>query len=274
MKTPLLLLCVLFSVKVYCQDVQTTEDQQKKPVHSIGFITGVNSFHFRDEYISPYIFSKMIFASGLSYHADTKRFNQSVDAFFSVGHPLSKIQPRDVTEQIGSLSYKIIHVFDEVHISGNPLDLSLGAGITSFISNTDFIGRDERYNYEWPEQSWYCSNSLNLILRSDYRLSSKKSLFAEFTIPIFQLVSRPENGHAFNDNNVKVIDRFINAELQGKPEFIWQNISIRCEAGYRQPLGKNCIFNLGYVFYYAHSERPLPYRMYMNQFLTGLDFMF
>ncbi len=274
MKKSVLFLCVLFPLSAFCQNGQSAEPQQKEPVHSLGFSIGVNDFHFRDEYLSPHIFSKAMFSSRLSYQLQAKQYLHSIDLSYSCGHPNSAIQPRNVSENIGSISYAISRIIDVEHIAGNPLKLSVGAGVSTFVVSTDFDAEDKRYSYVWNEQSWYCSNSLNLHLNGDYQLSNKTSLCMQFTLPVFLLVSRPEIGHNWNAENMKVIDNFLNVEVQGKPEFFWDNVVLAGELVYKQQLGDHYNLRLNYAFNYIASDRPLSLQMYMNRFLMGFEFLF
>jgi len=140
--------------------------------------------------------------------------------------------------------------------------------------NTDFIATDKKNSYQWEEQSWYCSNSLNLIIRSEYHLSSMGSFFMRVTLPLFSLTARPGNGHTFNEDNIKVIDSSFKVEGQGKPEFFWNNLIIILHAGYSHNVNNHFILRLNYAFNCIKSDRPLPVRMYMNQFNTGIEFLF
>lgn len=272
MKISIFILCLFMYSAAFCQENQP--NVQQKSVHSLGISLGVDDFHFREEYLSPHIFSKSLFSTQLSYQIRTKLYLHNIEVDFSTGHPNSDIQPRNVTENIGSVSYAISRVIDVEHIAGKPLELSVGAGVSTFIVSTDFVAEDKRYSYEWNEQSWYCSNSLNLHLDGKYQLSSKKSFSIQFTLPLFSLVSRPENGHGFNTENAKVIDHFLNVEVQGKPEFFWDNAALACELGYKQQLGNRCHLKLNYLFNYASSNRPAHLQMYMNRFMAGFDFSF
>lgn len=272
MKISLFILCLLIYIPVFCQEEKPTEPQ-KKAVHSLGISFGVNDFHFRDEYLSPHIFSKSLFSTQLSYQIRSKHYLHNIDVDFSTGHPNSEIQPRNVSENIGSVSYTISRVIDAGHIAGKPLELSLGAGISSNIVSTEFDAEDKKYSYVWDEQSWYCSNSLNLHLKGEYQLSKKSCFSMQFALPLFGLVSRPENGHSFNAENAKVINHFLNVEVQGKPEFFWDNASLSCKLGFKQQIGSGCNLKVDYFFNYITSDRPAPVQMYMNRFMVGFEFL-
>jgi hypothetical protein len=273
MKILVFFLSLLTYTTGFCQEEQAKEPQ-KKSVHSIGISLGVNDFHSRDEYLSPYIFSKTLFSSALSYKFKTNRTIHQLDATYSTGHPNSSVQPRKVTENIGSLSYSISRIIAVKHIARNPMELSLGAGVSTFLLFTNFNAIDQRYNYVWNEQSWYCSNALNLYFGGEYQIHNHNSILFQFSLPVFSLISRPENGHIYSTENQKVIDHFLNVESQGKPEWLWENASLACDLGFKQQLGNHCKLKLNYLLNYITSDRPLQLQMYMNRFLVGFEFLF
>ena len=212
--------------------------------------------------------------SRISYQLKTDRYRHAFNIYFSTGHPGSDIQPRSVSENIGSLSYSIIRTVDVEQVAGNPFEMSLGAGISLFAANTNFNSVDETYHYTFYDWSWYLSHSLNILFRCEYQFPERSSFSFQFTLPAVRLVSRPENGHYFNDDNVKVNSNFWNAAVQGKPDYFWENLVLFCEAGYKQHLWDNFDIQANYQFSYISSEQPLLLQMYMNQFTVGLDWMF
>jgi hypothetical protein len=273
MKTTLLLLSLLFYFPAFSQDEKSPEQQQEFN-NSLGFSAGVNDFHVRDKYLSPYIFAGTMFSSELSYQLKTEQYRHTIDIFYSTGHLDSDIQPRSVVEKIGSLSYSITRTFDVEQVAGNPFEMSLGAGVSLFAANTNFNSVDESSQYTFYDWSWYMSHSLNILFRCEYKFPEHNSFSLQFTMPAIRLVSRPENGHYFNDDNVKVNSNFWNATVQGKPEFIWENLVLFCDAGYKQHLGDNFDIQVNYQFSYISSDRPLLLQTYMNQFTVGLDWLF
>ena len=271
--TKLFLLTFIFCVPAFSQDEQSPEQQQEFH-NSLGLSAGINDFHARDKYLSPYIFAGTMFTSRLSYQLKTERYRHAFDISYSSGNPNSDIQPRSVSEKIGSLSYSITRTFDAEQIAGNPFEMSLGAGISLFGANTNFNSVDETYQYTFYDWSWYMSHSLNILFRCEYHILEHNSFSLQFTMPAVRLVSRPENGHYFNDDNVKVNSNFWNAAVQGKPDYFWENLVLFCEAGYRQHLGVNFDIQAYYLINYISSDRPLLLQMYMNQFTVGIDWMF
>jgi hypothetical protein len=268
-----LCLVLLFNSPVFGQSEQACEQPQQESVHSLGFGIGINEFHARDEYLSPYIFSGTMFTSMLSYQLKTEHFRHAIVATYSTGHPNSDIQPREVTERIGSLSYSLARTLDVEYVAGNPLEVSLGTGISSFASHTTFDAIDVTSNYAYLDRSWYWSHSLNLLFRGEYQFAGHSGLSLQVTMPVFRLVSRPANGHEFNEKNAEVIDDFLKAAGKGTSEFFWDNLVLMCEVGYTQRISDHLGFRAGFQFDYTSSDRPLPLGMYMNRLLIGLDWV-
>jgi hypothetical protein len=273
MKTQLLILSFFFCLPAFSQSGESAEQQQEFN-NSLGFSIGINDYHARDEYLSPYIFSGTMFTSGLSYRLKTERYRHSINISFSTGHPGSDIQPRSVAEKIGSLSYSITRTIDVEQVAGNPLEMSLGAGVSLFAAYTDFNSVDDISHYTFYDWSWYLSHSVNMLFRCDYPLSEHTRFSCQFMMPVVRLVSRPENGHYFNDDNVDVNSNFLKAVGRGKTEFFWTNPVLFCEAGYRQRLGDNFDLQIHYQFNYISTDRPLSLQMYMNQLTVGIDWLF
>ncbi|MGA8263036.1 MAG: hypothetical protein WB779_01190 [Ignavibacteriaceae bacterium] len=274
MRTNLLIICLLFPFTIFCQDEQSSEKEQIEAYNTFGVSLGINDYHFRDEYLSPNNFSALMLTAALSCKINTEKFQHSIEAIYSIGHPASTIQPRDVTENIGYLAYSISGVIDKEYPAGNPLELSMGAGITTFVNNTDFNAVDTRYNYSFFDRSWYWSHSLNLLLGVEYKLTEQRSISLWLTLPVFSLVSRPENEHYYNDNNMKVINNFFTAATQGKPEFLWSSVVLLFETEYSQPISSNLDIQATYRFSYSSSDRTLPLKMYMNNLLAGINWKF
>ena len=58
-----LLITVLIPNHVLCQDEQLAVLQPKLSEHSIGLGIGINDFHQKDQYLSPFIYRGSIFSS-------------------------------------------------------------------------------------------------------------------------------------------------------------------------------------------------------------------
>lgn len=235
---------------------------------------GITDLHVKDEFLSPMVFSGGMFISEVSYQSKAGDNLHSVDLSFSRGNINSDVQPRDVTEYVGNISYSFIHRIATLNVSGHPLEVSAGAGISSFATNTDFISVDRTCNCSVSDQSWYWSHAANLHLQDDYRFDEGKCISLRLTMPVARFVSRPENGHYFNVKNSLVSDNFLNAAKQGKLEFFWENLVILTEIAYRHPISDAFDLRLTYTFGYFSSGRPAQMGMYMNGLLAGVSWVF
>lgn len=269
-------LCALFLI-LQCSALcgqHSANGETEGFANSLAISLGLNDLHIKDEYLTPYILRGMLFSSSLSYQRSSGHSRHAVDFFYGSGQPESDFQSRDITEEVARLSYRYTHVLDNRDIGGVPFRTSLGGGISSFIANTDYNEVNKITANTFYDEAWYWSNALNLLLRGAYLISEQRSLSIEFRAPVFSLVSRPENGHYFNNANTEVMHNFINAAKQGKPEFLWDNFVLHAELEYRQRLSTRFSLSVGYSFVYVSSDRPLPMGMYMNDFVVGFLLLF
>jgi hypothetical protein len=283
MKRFLVSLLIVFSAGllgcgiVFCQDDQAAVTKSAKSQHALGASVGVNDFHIKDEYLSPIIFSGLTLSSRVSYQLQLPKTRHAIAVMFSVGSIDSDIQPRDVTQYVGYVSYSFTREFKRSQIAGRPLKLSLGSGLSTFASTTDFIAKDKTWDYQFADESWYWYHAANLHLRGDYQFSQSQCLSLQITSPLARLVTRPENGHYFNASNANVLDNFWNAASGGEMEFLWDNFALFSEFEYRQSLNNRLDLRATYWFGYASSSRPfkmLSTGFYMNQFLVGIYWRF
>jgi len=254
-----------------CQISNSCEIDTTK--YLLGAGIGLNDFHIKDEYLSPYPFGGIMFSSKLLFEAESENGKHALETYFSTGKIDSDEQPRNVTPIIASSSYSYTHVIDNLEIAERPLKFSLGAGISSFVMNTDFVTESPAGLGKYYDESWYWSHSLDFLVSGDYSLSEDKTLSAQLALPFFRIVSRPHNGHWNNPKNSEIIsDNFLTAAVNGKREFLWDNFALYCAIEYKQKLKENIYLRGSYRFNFVSSERPLSMNSFMNNFLIGLDF--
>jgi hypothetical protein len=268
----LLLFLMFSSYSVFCQTLENTNSDSTN--YFLGANFGINDFHVKDEYLSPYTFRGVMFSTNLSFQAKLKNIIHEVDVFFSTGKPDSDKQPRDLSQKVGSISYSFFYKVNKLNVNGSPLDLYLGTGISSFVMNTDFVVNSE-YGYgSFRDQSWYWSHSINFLFRGEYSFNKNQSMSIQLNVPFLQLVSRPANGHWADKDNLDVMtNSFLNAAKDGKMEFLTDHFVIHCVLEYKNKVNDNIFFRGSYRFNYVSSSEPLPMQTYMNDFLIGLDFM-
>lgn len=239
----------------------------------LGGAIGLNDFHIKDEFLSPYPFGGIMFSSKLLFEAESENGKHSIETYFSIGKIDSDEQPRNVTPTIASLSYSYSHVIDDWEIAERPLKFYLGAGLSSLVMNIDFVAESQAGLGKYYDQSWYWLHSIDFLVSGDYELSSDKILSAKLVLPFFRVASRPYNGHWNNPKNSEIVnDSFLNAALNGKREFLWDNFVLYCAIDYKQKLKENIYLRGSYRFNFVSSGRPLPMNSYMNNFLIGFDF--
>jgi hypothetical protein len=236
---------------------------------TLGGSVGFGDFHFKDDYLSPYTFGGGMFASRLSFRRDDEQSRHAVDASFAIGHPESDRQNRDVEQIVASLEYSFLHRIAGWDVGGRPLDLSLGAGLSSYVANTDFNTVDPLHG-RFNDQSWYWSHAVDLSLAGRYRLDEGKDVSVQMAMPVVRLVSRPANGHYLSGENWEVIQNFLHAAGDGRSEFFWDALVLRTQVEYRQQVGERLELRGTFLFTYTSSDTPLPMGMFSNTFLIGL----
>jgi hypothetical protein len=171
--------------------------------YSLGVKVELNDFHIRDNYISPDPLSGILVASEISFQAKLNKALHSIEIFYSAGSPDSKRTQVDASQRMGCLSYSYSHSVNSWSFGESTLDFSLVAGISSFVMYTDLIVNSQIGGGKSTDQSWYRSHSLNIFSGGDYSFSEHQNLSVQFVVPVFKIVSRPNNGH-WLDQNLKM----------------------------------------------------------------------
>jgi hypothetical protein len=246
-----------------------------KPFSFISLNVGLNDFHVRDKYISPYAFSGFIFVSKIDYQIKMNRNNHFFRLLFSTGGINSDIQLRDVNQFIGNISYVFSHEIDSWNISGNPFCFFIGTGISTYFQYTTVHEESRQNNSISYDDSWYVSHSINLHLYGEYKFSQRENISILITSPVAGFVTRPANGHYLNLDNSNIIEKDkLKLLTGGRLEFLWDNLVILTDIEYRTPLSERFNFHAAYSFGYTSSDSPAPLLstgMYMNSILVGLD---
>ena len=274
----LLLSIILLSIvcipdKAVCQTEQTLQSEQTQ--YSVGVGLGINDFHIKDEYVSPYPFRGGLFSSFLNFQARSGNNRHEVDIYFSTGRTNPEKQTFKSIEKMGSLSYSFMHQFGKWDVAGSPLGLFFGAGISSFAINSDLTTYSKLGEGSFHDHAWYWSHSFNIYASSNYILSESQTISFTLNLPFFEMVSRPENGHWMSSNNYNVMyNSFFNAVKGSKGEFLWDNFVVHCGITYSQKLNDRIALQGTYGFNYTSSDRPLQMGMYMNNLLIGIGVIF
>jgi len=245
-----------------CQDAA-------RPASALGFSVGVADFHQRDEYLAPAAYRGTDLAGSVLFERRTARTVLAIEATASVGGINSAALPRDVEQYVARLSVAVLRALGDPDRPGRRLTLYAGGGVSTFGAITDFKATDAVYGYSYGDMSWYWSHSADLRARAEYRTAAR-GLAIEVTSPMIRLVSRPENGKAYNARNERIIAAWPKAITGGRMEFVWSRLAVSGRVEYRQQLGGRTRVRVAYDFAYASSDRPLPLGMYLNQLVVGL----
>ena len=271
----LLLMLVMIRGSVsYCQSDSLQEQSGSR--FSLGGSFGVSDAHQLDNYLSPFVFDGVHFASKISFLIESGRSRHTIEAFYSQGPLSSDPQPRDVTQHVGYFSYSYVYSLAAPKPGEDGVRFSLGGGISSFVMQTDFNTTDETH-YTTYDQSWYWAHSVNLVCSGGYEFSARKYISLRVTIPIALLVSRPANERWMNSNNAAVSDNFAKAATQGSMEYAWDSFDLFADLEFRYPLGGDFDILATYRFGYVSSSKPasiLSMGMYMNTYLAGILWSF
>ncbi len=278
MKT-LLFICFLvlvFASPIFSQNDSLTSLQES--TSSLGLKAGINDFHLRDKYLSPYIYNSVIFVSEISYQLKKKKSGHTVQLLFSTGKITSDNQAGHISPYIGYISYAYTHAVDSWNVFGKPLQFNIGAGLSSYFEYLTLQTESKTSNSIYYDDSWYVSHAVNLHLFGEFKLGERKYFSLLITSPIVRLVTRPGNGHYLNQNNMEIIDENkLKALSGGKLEFLWNSLALITEIKFQTPINDQFNFHTTYMFGYASSNEPaslLSLGMYMNNFLVGVDWLF
>lgn len=276
MKKTIIILILLFGIlsAAFSQEYKLTESEE--PVNLLGMNVGLNDFHIKDQYLSPYIFRGNIISSTIFYQLKSGNNRHAIRLFFSFGGVNSSIQLRDVNVSYGSIQYDFSHVIDSWKVAGHMLNFYIGTGFSTSAEYTKMNAESNERNSYYYDESWYSSHSISFHLYTEYNLENRKSLSILLTSPAIRLVTRPENGHNFSERNSEISENSFNMLTGGELEFIWNDLVLFTEFEYKTPLGKTINVYGKYRFAYIASHRPetLTLGMYMNHFLVGIEWLF
>lgn len=240
--------------------------------YNLGIALGVNNLHLKDEYLSPAVFRGNMFATTVNLGIQKNKYLHEIACYFSAGNPELENHSPDVSQKIVQLSYSYLYNVCNNNFMGNPYSLTLGAGLSTFVANSYVIMNSSNTNSELKDQAWYWRHAVNILAGGKIQLSESNSMSARLTIPVFKMVSRPENGHWLNEKNKKVIDdSFFYAAQGGRGEFIWDSFNISCNISFVRKIDEKIAFRGTYLVGFISSNRPLPLKMLSNNFMAGFD---
>lgn len=114
---------------------------------------------------------------------------------------------------------------------------------------------------------------MNIQLRAEHQLSERNTVSVKASIPMFSIVSRPDYAHYRSVRNAEVNESFLRAATRGKSQFLWGNFVVLFDIGWTQRIGEHVDLRGAYGFNYASSDTPFGMKMYMNNFVLGIDWL-
>ncbi|MGE5500094.1 MAG: hypothetical protein ACM3Q2_18635, partial [Syntrophothermus sp.] len=234
----LFLISFVFLDSLYGQDTLTAA-RSEDPEYFLGLSIGITDMHKYDPYLLPDTYSGALFSSAIFFRVNAGVNIHEADFRFSTGSPGSLMKLQVLNEKTGSVSYSFLHTINSWETGSYNSRLLLGAGLSSFVMNTDVITSTNVSSVKSTDQSWYWSHSFNVLLEFELAASGHRSVLARIILPVISNISRPENGHWLNERNSKVImNSFLNAAKGGRPEYLWNNFAIAGGLEYRQSVNK------------------------------------
>jgi len=265
------LLTLLTAVVCVCgQNDNNLISRPKYPVSSINAAAGLNNFHIKDEYLSPYIFGGSVFSSELSYKINLDRQRHECDIYFSTGNISSEKWAKELKLYTGKLSYSYFQSVKNWTNNNSQIELFLGIGVSSFAQFSVLPTSQDITWYGTSDKSWYWSHSTDIHLFSEYRFADGKTVSFQISLPFLRFISRPDYSHNFSYRNYSVSNSFFHAGDKGKAEYLWENKVINCKIKYQLPLRDYLNLQCSYSFSYLANDSTLPVAMYNNNFAAGL----
>jgi hypothetical protein len=235
---------------------------------------GVNDFHLRDKYLSREAYSDLMFTARISFQILGEAGIHRIDGSYSAGTIPAGAYDGEIDEDGASLSYSYGQRLGVVPVFGNPLRISLGGSISTWMANWDMRLNDPATGTHTFEKGWYWSHALSMIARADYRPGAGSDLSLLLTLPVVGLVSRPENGHWLSPRNQDVTQNIMVAAEPDGVEYLWNSAPLSVEVQYRHMISASFALTGTYLFTFGWSDNPdesLSMGLYTNQLLLGLS---
>lgn len=253
---------------------QSADDTDKTAIKSyMEYTIGVNDHHIKDLYINPEIFQSLAPAFGVAYQRVTKSGMHEVHGGFSYGRFDWGQNSPEARQYIIQLNYTYLKHVGSNNIFAKNVDYYAGAGISTFISNTDVFTSQNVTWYGNTDKTWYMSNSLNMAGKMVVACNEKNSVSLSLEVPVYSLVSRPGHGHNFNRRNLDVVDNFLNIFKKMQAAYVWDAINPSGSIDYYYVQSAKLTLSAGMALKYASSERPQQLRMYVGSYHARLKFL-
>ena len=108
----------------FCQTVTNDSQNSLRYCHSVSAAIGLNDFHAKDDYLSPYIFKGIMFSSEISYEIRSDDIIHFIALQYSSGKPDTHTLQREISEFTGKLSYSFLFRLHTLNLNNQPFQIS------------------------------------------------------------------------------------------------------------------------------------------------------
>ncbi len=238
--------------------------------NSIFLDLGINSFHMKDQVVSPFIYSDIIYSANIGYNYSSEKSLHNVELNYSMGRINSLIVNRIVRQYYLDFSYSMVFPIKKFKIFTFPSELFIGPGFTSSSSLAEFKYFD--YKGSDAEYSWHWSRSADLVVIENFVLKRENLISLKLVFPTILLISRPNYSPGYEPNEVSPV--ILKAVSMGHFGYFWDNFLLFGSLNYESKLWQNICFNFGYKFNFVSIDRPRNLGMYMNNIHIGIKWHF
>jgi len=266
----ILFVFLFLPVTVFAGDKGNSENPSTK--YSAGLAFGANNFNMKDEYLAPSSCKGWLVSIGFNFSAENKCGLHEAGGWYSFGDPKPEKEDFLISQKAALLSYAYLLNLSVTELWGSDLIFRAGGGVSTFVMNSDLDIASKTYQGTFSDQSWYWAHSINILAQADYKITEEKNIRIELSLPVYQVVSRPENGHWLNKKNSEVMyDSFLNAAKGGTGEFITNTPDIFINLSYKSKMNDGLSFVGKYGLIISASNRPFDMGMYMNCLSAGFE---
>ncbi len=262
------------SGNTFGQEFANTISAKKNKKNFLSASVGINDFHLRDEYLSPYSYNGSLFSSAIKYKLKFTKSEHIVNIGFSTGDIDSDSRSLNASQYFGAASYSFYYSLNRFEIHKQQMEIFIGTGLSTSFIKTDIVTPESITWYGSNDITWYWSYDINFHLKSDYGFSSRDNVSVQLSMPLVSWVSRPDYGHNFSKRNIEVSNDFLNAASGAKQQFLWDNFTLLIGFEYTHLIYETLSLKGNYYFVYASDSAPLDMKMYMNSFLAGVQWQF
>jgi len=167
-----------------------------------------------------------------------------------------------------SLQYNLLYKIIDLSSKNDKFNLYAGGGLFSFI-NFSYYKTDFPVVSEMLADPWYLVHSGEAALLFKYEYKSSNIFNLQINFPLINNVSRPAYSIVPESSWAGGPFTFF-----GKTNFFWNSFVLRFNIKYEQKLNNWLKIITQYDFQYSSYSDPRNIKLYMNNFRTGINFLF